>query len=300
VWEILGDMRLSWRHYSLADLIVLLLLVLLVGTVPARAQDHLLFCNNPERITLAGAYAEAKIEAGKSYTIFFHYKNYTGASGPLVLALHGTVGKPLKFTARQGFADPQRDPPNAGRQAMARYLSAPEQPFNGKKGFARFSYPLGNRQVASGILHLKSESDARLRIYFRHDKWTVPGAQVIAVDAPRREVEIALSKEVKKQYYRIGEPEEGMSRHLDGTYGMLYAFKIAAPEGRKVRVAFSPRGGKGGLVGSVNGAMSYTPIIPATHWRVFLETKVGKDGVILTTAPFGGVFYPVELMFQLM
>ena len=81
---------------------------------------------------------------------------------------------------------------------------------------------------------------------------------------------------------------------------MLYAFRIAAPEGRKVRVSFSPRGGKGGLVGSVNGNMQQSRIIPATHWRVFCEAKAGKNGVNLTTAPFGGVFYPVELMFQLM
>jgi hypothetical protein len=54
------------------------------------------------------------------------------------------------------------------------------------------------------------------------------------------------------------------------------------------------------MVGSVKGETHVSQIIPAAHWRVFLETKVGKDGVVLTTAPFGGVFYPVELMFQLM
>jgi hypothetical protein len=266
----------------------------------ARAQDRLLFCNTPERITMPGSYAESKLEAGKSYTVFYHYKNYTGSAGPFVIALHGDAGKPLKFTARQGMADPQRDPPSAGRQAMARYMSAPEKSYNGKKGFGRFDYKLGNRQVASGIITVTCESDARLRIYFRHDKWSAPGVHTVAVDAPRREVDIALSKEAKRQFYRIGEPEDGMSRHLDGTYGMLYAFKIAAPEGRKVRVCFSPRGGKGGMVGSVKGTTHVSQIIPATHWRVFLETKVGKDSVILTTAPFGGVFYPVELMFQLM
>jgi hypothetical protein len=293
-------MRLRRKLPGVHFLFGCLLFLLTFTGGAARAQDRLLFCNTPERITMPGSYADAKLEQGKTYTVFYHYKNYTGATGPFVIALHGDAGKPLKFTARQGMADPQRDPPNAGRQAMTRYLSAPEKSFNGKKGFGRFDYRLGNRQVASGIITLRCESDARLRIYFRHDKWSAPGVHTVAVDAPRREVEIALSKEVKRQFYRIGEPEEGMSRHLDGTYGMLYAFKIAAPEGRKVRVAFSPRGGKGGMVASVKGTTHSSRIIPATHWRVFLETRVGKDGLILTTAPFGGVFYPVELMFQLM
>jgi hypothetical protein len=267
---------------------------------PAAAQDHLLFCNNPEKMRMPGAYADAKLEPGQTYVVFYHFKNVTGTSGPFVIALHGADAKPLRFTARQGFADPQHDPPTAGRQAMARYLSAPERLMTGAKGNARFAYRLGDRQVASGVLTVRTESAARLRIYFRHDRWDVAGARVVAVEAPRREIEIALSSQAATQYFRIGEPEDGMSRHLDGTYGMLYAFRIAAPEGRKVRVSFSPRGGKGGLVGSVNGNMQQSRIIPATHWRVFCEAKAGKKGVNLTTAPFGGVFYPVELMFQLM
>jgi hypothetical protein len=267
---------------------------------PAASQDHLLFCNNPEKMRSAGAYADAKLEKGLTYTVFYHFKNVSGTSGPFVIALHGAEPKPLHFTARQGFADPQHDPPTAGRQAMARYLSAPERPMVGPKGNARFAYHLANRQVASGILTVQTETPARLRIYFRHDQWDVRGAHVVAIAAPRREIEIALSARVDKQYFRIGEPEESLSRRLDGTYGMLYAFRIAAPEGRKVRVSFSPRGGKGGLVGSVNGNMQQSRIIPATHWRVFCVAKAGKNGVNLTTAPFGGVFYPVELMFQLM
>lgn len=272
-----------------------------LAALPAAAQDHLLFCNTPERITLPGAYATYKLEPGEEYVIFFHYKNYTGGTGPFVLALHGDPGKPLKLTSRKGFADPQWDPPSAGRQAMARFLSAPEKSLVGKKGFARFDFKLGSKQVASGILRVRTDSPARLRVYFRHDKWDVKGSQVVAVTAPRREVEIALGKEAKKLYYRIGEPGDDMQhQHFDGTYGMLYAFRIAAPEGRKVRVSFSPRGGKGGLVGSINGKTMQSDIVPATHWRVFSETIVGKNGVILTTSPFGGVFYPVEIMFELM
>lgn len=92
-----------------------------------------------------------------------------------------------------------------------------------------------------------------------------------------------------------------MSRHLDGTYGMMYAFKVDAPAGRRVRVSFSPRGGKAGLVGSLNGALRQSSIIPATRWKVFCEAVVGKNGsMVLTTSPFGGVFYPVELVFQLL
>jgi hypothetical protein len=92
-----------------------------------------------------------------------------------------------------------------------------------------------------------------------------------------------------------------MSKHLDGTYGMLYAFKVDAPPGRKVRVSFSPRGGHAGLVGSVGGIMRQSRIVGAAGWAVFSEVKVGKSGLVsLTTAPFGGVFYPVELVFQLL
>jgi hypothetical protein len=90
-----------------------------------------------------------------------------------------------------------------------------------------------------------------------------------------------------------------MSRHLDGTYGVIYSFRVNAPVGSKVRVAFSPRGGKSGLVGTVDGAMHQSRIVGAAVWSSFSDTVVGKDGMVVTTLPFGGVFYPVELLFQL-
>jgi hypothetical protein len=266
---------------------------------PARA-DHLLFCNTPERITTAGAYADYKLEAGELYTVFFHYKNFTESSGPFVVALHGEAKRPLAFTLRQGFADPRRDPPSVGRQAMARYLSAPERQMVGKEGHARFSFNLVPRAVASGVMTVRCDTAARLRIYFRHNQWTVKGARVVAIDAPRQEVEIALTREVKQQYFRIGEPDELQTAHFDGTYGLMYAFRVDAPPGSKVRVAFSPRGGKGGMVGSVGGRLLQSDIIPATHWRVFYEGTVGPGGLLLTTSPFGGVFYPVELLFEML
>jgi hypothetical protein len=260
---------------------------------------RLLFCNEPERIKGAGAYADALLEAGVTYTVFYHYRNNTSATGDFVVALHGT-SVPLRFTARQGTGDPRRDPPLAGRQAMARFLSTSEAPLLGRKGTARFACKLATKQVASGILQVRCEQTVRLRIYFRHDRWLVKGARVVILDDPRREIAVALRPGARTQYFRIGEPEPGMSRHLDGTYGMLYAFKVDAPEGRRVRVAFSPRGGKGGMVGSVNGKLRQSGIVPATHWRVFCESVVGPNGLILTTAPFGGVFYPVELRFDLL
>lgn len=268
-------------------------------TGQAKAQDHLLFCNNPEKMRTTGVYADAMLNAGETYTIFYHFNNVSGMSGDFTVSLNGTVTKPLRFDARQGFADPQRDPPMAGRQAMARFLSGVDKSFVGKEGSGRFVYPIGNRHVVSGVLSVRCDQATRLRIFFRHAKWTVPGARVIAVDAPRREVEVALSESSERKSFRIGEPEVGMNRRLDGTYGMLYSFRIAAPAGRRVRVSFSPRGGKGGLVGSVNGDLRQSSIIPATRWKVFFERNIGKQGLNLTTSPFGGVFYPVELVFQL-
>ena len=280
------------------------LLALVCAALPAwageTATSHLLFCNRPEKMRIAGAYADARLQGGHTYTIFYHYKNVSSETGAFVVALHGSPQTPFKFMARQGFADPQHDPPLAGRQAMARFLSAPERDFNGKGG-ARFAYALPSRQVASGVLTVRCEGDARLRIYFKHDRWTVPHAEAIIVDAPRREIDVDLSPDNKRQTFRIGQPERGMNRRMDGTYGMLYAFRVAAPPGRRIRVSFSPRGGKGGLVGSMGGTMHQTGIVRATDWAVYGETTVGKSGgVTLTTAPFGGVFYPVELVFQLM
>jgi hypothetical protein len=285
-------------RYSVVTRFLAFAILLLMPRL-AFAQDYLLFCNNPEKIKMPGVHADAQLKAGKTYTIFYHYKNVTSSGGQLVIGLNGTAGKPLGFTARKGFADPQWDPPLAGRQAMARYLSAGEKHYVGKKGSGHFDFNLGRRQVASGLLTVRCDSDARLRIYFRHSKWSVPGASAIVVEAPRRDIAVELSKDSKRFSFRIGQPEAGMHRQLDGTYGMLYAFKVNAPTGTRVRVSFSPRGGKAGLVGSLNGALRQSNIVPATSWKVFCEAIVGKNGVTLTTAPFGGVFYPVEVVFQI-
>lgn len=260
---------------------------------------HLIFCNEPERIRMAGAYADAQLRGGHTYTVFFHFRNVTHDSGAFVLALHGSTGKPFRFVARQGFADPQNDPPLAGRQAMARFLSAPEKDYRGTGG-ARFAYRLGPRQVASGVVSFTCTDDARMRIYYKHDRWTVPHSGTIVLAAPHRERSVTLTAENGPQSFRIGTPESNLDRQLDGNYGILYAFHVQAPPGRRVRVSFSPRGGKGGLVGSLNGTLLQTGIVPATHWAVYCETVVGKRGVRLTTAPFGGVFYPVELSFRLL
>ena len=266
---------------------------------PAAAQDHLLFCNRPEKMRLPGAYADAALIANRTYTIFFHYKNVTNAAGPLVIALHGSRGEPITLDVRKGVADAQREPPLAGRQAMARFLSAPEKRFFGTGG-ARFAMTVKPRQIASGVLTVKADQDARLRIYFRHNKWTVPGARVVAVDAPRRDIQVSLGPDALKQYVRIGMPEEGMDARLDGTYGLLYAFRVDAPVGRKVRVLFSPRGGQAGLVGSIGGLIRQSRIVGTAGWEVFCVARVGAKGLVLTTAPFGGVFYPVELVFELL
>lgn len=253
----------------------------------------------PEKIRMGGAVADYRLQAGATYTIFYHYRNVSKDSGPFVIALHGSGSGPLRFMARQGLADPQHDPPLAGRQAMARFLQAGENSLTGKKGAARFAHTLKQGQVASGVLTVRCEKNARLRIYFKHDKWTVPGAGVVSVPDPRKEIAVALTPHAKSVYYRIGVPDAGCDRRMDGTYGMLYAFRVAAPAGRRVRVLFCPRGGKAGLVGSIGGKMTQSGIVGATRWAIFCETKVGKNGVVLTTAPFGGVFYPVELLFQL-
>lgn len=143
-------------------------------------------------------------------------------------------------------------------------------------------------------------SDARLRIYFRHDRYPVPGARVVAVFSPRRDYEVVLTAAVRDRYYRIGVPEPEMRKHMDGAYGLIYSFKVSAPAGSKVRVVFSPRGGQAGLVGTVNGILRQSPIVAAAVWSVFTEAVVGKNGLVLTTLPFGGVFYPVEVAFRLL
>jgi hypothetical protein len=65
-------------------------------------------------------------------------------------------------------------------------------------------------------------------------------------------------------------------------------------------VTFSPRGGQAGLVGTLNGTLVRTPILQATERGVVCEALSGPDGLTLTTSPFGGVFYPVEITFQLL
>jgi hypothetical protein len=105
---------------------------------------------------------------------------------------------------------------------------------------------------------------------------------------------------MQEQKFRIGLPEPDANQHYDGTYGVLYAFKIAAPEGSRVRVLFTPRGGKSGVVASVNGELLSSEIIEAGQTQFLCEMIVGKNGTMLITSPFGGVFYPVELVFQLL
>ena len=260
-------------------------------------RGHLIFCNEPERMRLAGAYADQKLQAGHTYTIFFHYHCVAEQGGDFVVALHGNAGQRFRFVGRQGFADPQRDPPMAGRQAMARYLSAPERDYRGVGG-ARFGYRLGPHETASGILTVCAESDARLRIYFKHDQYTVPHSSVLMLDTPHHEQEVDLTSGDGSQTFRIGNPETSHNTKLDGAYGILYAFHIQAPPGRKVRISFSPRGGKGGLVGSLDGKLLQTGICPATHWGVYCETATGKNGVRLTTAPVRRCLLPGRVGFS--
>lgn len=278
------------------------LAALLAGAAgPARAADQLLFCNQPERLKAHGAYADAPLKAGKTYRVFFHYRNNTGGTGPIVVALQGSAGKPLSVKVQKGIADPHRDPARAGRQAMVRFMQAPTRQYRGARGGVRFALKLKPLEVASGVLTVQVQAqDARLRIYYGHNRALVTGARVVAIDAPRRDYSVTLDPASKRQYFRIGRPEAGMSKHLDGTYGMVYSFKVQAPPGSKVRVAFSPRGGQAGIVGTIGGILHKSPIVGAAVWTHFTEAVVGKNGLILTTLPFGGVFYPVELAFQLM
>jgi hypothetical protein len=297
----------GWSHSALA-LLAILWLCLGLGAVPAyasavppslREADVLLFCNKPERLERAGAYADAKLTGGRTYRIFFHYRNASGRSGPLVIAFQGSVGKPLTLLAHKGIAEPQRDPPRAGQQAIERYLAAPSQRFAGRGG-VRFTLPLRSRDVASGILTVRADQDCRLRIYFHDNRRVVAGANVAMMTSPRREVKVHLSTKSGPQYYRIGVPEKGFDASFDGTYGLAYAFLVDAPAGSRVRVTFSPRGGQSGLVGSVNGTPRSSDIIGANALAVFADVIVGKGGLVLTTIPFGGVFYPVELAFHLL
>jgi hypothetical protein len=276
------------------------LAVSLVGARPARAADELLFCNSPERLRMGGSHADRLLKAGRTYRIFFHYRNDTKGIGPLVVSFQGINGKPVSVMARKGIADPHPDPPHAGRQAMARFLKAPERRYGGKEK-VRFPIPLKPWQVGSGVLRVQVKGhDTRLRIYFRHDRYTVPGAQVVAIPSPRRDYDVVLSAQSRDRYFRIGVPEPELRKLMDGAYGLIYSFKVSAPAGSKVRIAFSPRGGQAGLVGTVDGILRQSRIVGATVWSVFTEAVVGKNGMVLTTLPFGGVFYPVEVAFRLL
>ncbi len=266
----------------------------------AWAQDRLIYCNQPERVRTRGVLASAYLEPGKTYQVFYHYRNETGRSTEFVVALSGTSAGPLAFTARQGLADPTDDPPSAGEQAMARYFNRRDTPFVAQDGTARFAYRLGQRDVASGVLTLTAKTRAKLALYVGNNDALVPGAQTMLIDTPRCDVEIPLSKNNPRQTYRIGKPESGLDSRMDGSYGMIYAFKLDAPVGSRVRVSFSPRGGQSGLVGTLNGALVRTPILQATEHAVVCEAKIGPGGTMLVTSPFGGVFYPVELTFELM
>jgi hypothetical protein len=284
-------------------------LVLAVGTAaPARASavppslqeaDVLLFCNRPERLDRPGAYADAKLSGGRTYRVFFHYRNASSRTQPLVVAFQGSVGKPLTLLVHKGIAEPQRDPPLAGKRAIERYLNAPSQRLVGRGG-VRFALPLRPRDVASGILTVRANQDCRLRIYFRDNRRVVPGARVVTVATPRRDVTVRLTAKSGPQYYRIGVPDRALVGHLDGTYGLVYAFRVEAPAGSRVRVTFSPRGGKAGLVGSVNGALRSSDILGPEALAVFADVVIGKAGLVVMTVPFGGVFYPVEVAFHLL
>jgi hypothetical protein len=186
---------------------------------------------------------------------------------------------------------------------MARYLRAPEKPIAAVRGVARFTYKLSNRQVASGMMTIRPDKNLRLRIYYKHDKWDAPRMRTVILDSPRCEVEVPLRGDSARHSYRIGLPERDTNkvRLRDGSYGMIYAFKIAAPEGRKVRIGFMPRGGKAGLVAMLGGDLIQSEIYEAYERTTFCEATVGPKGELqFTTSPFGGVFYPVELTFQLL
>ena len=267
---------------------------------PASAQDRLLYCNQPERIRSSGSLATSVLEANVPYQIFYHYRNDSGRSDDFVLALNGPGGKPLQFTARRGLADPTSDPPIAGEQAMARFFSRGSTSFLAQDGTARFAFRLADSQVASGYLTVTTAVRTRLQLYFGNNKFPVPGARCVQVESPRTDVEIPLSAENPKQSYRIGVPEGERAGSVDGTYGTLYAFKIDAPPGRRVRASFSPRGGHAGLVGTLNGELLRTPIREAAESATVFEATAGKKGLLFLTVPYGGVFYPVELTFRLL
>lgn len=289
------------RSFCVKFLVFAAALFVMLTPRSAKAADKLLFCNQPERMKSGGAYAESSLKAGQTYRIFFHYRNDFGNTAPFVVAFQGMGKKRLALSVQKGIADPRTDPSEAGKQATARFMASPAKSYIANSGVVRFPLSLNRWEVASGVMTVRAGQDVRLRIYFRHNRSVVPGARVVTINAPRRDYVVTFAPGAgKKQYFRIGVPESGMSRHLDGTYGLVYSFRVHAPMGSKVRVAFSPRGGKSGMVGTVDGAMRQSRIVGAGVWSAFTEAVVGKDGMVVTTLPFGGVFYPVELVFQLL
>lgn len=269
-------------------------------SAPAEVEE-LIFCNQPERLTIRGAYADASLTGGKSYRIFFHYRNLSGKTAPLIVAFQGSAGKKLTMNVRKGIADPTNDPPNAGRQAAARYLRAANHVVTGGGG-VRFPLTLRPYEVASGVLTVRADQDVRLRIYFGDNKRVVMGARVVRVPAPRSEILIALTKGDGPRYYRIGAPEIPASAggDRDGAYGHVYVFRVTAPQGSRVRVTFSPRGGQSGLVATIGGTVIQSDILRAEALGVLAESVVGEGGLVIITLPFGGVFYPVEIAFHLL
>lgn|GEM_PF-1371790 len=268
---------------------------------PVLTVERLLFCNRPERLAEPGIYAEATLPADQWTRVFFHYRNTTTSTAPFVVAVLGSQGEPLSVEIRKGIAEPTSDPPTVGQQAMGRYLQAPTQTLRNTQGFVRFPLLLKSWAVASGVLTVRPiGQDVRLRIYFKNAGKTVSGMQVAEIKVPVREIEIELTEKDGQGFARIGIPAPELRKQIDGTYGFIYTIRVRAPEGKTVRVLFSPRGGQAGLVGVWNGKYQQSPIVPATTWAIFGEKVAGKEEMVLWTSPFGGVFYPVELAFRLM
>lgn len=231
------------RSGYLAVILLSLLCVFgLSAARPAHAAERLLFCNTPERLTMPGTAAETTLTKGKTYRIFFHYRSGMKTTEPLVLSFTGSKGRPFHVEMRSGVGDPNRDPTLVGRQAMARYLTAPRKRLTADRtGRVRVPITLQPRETASGVVSVVADHDVRLRIYLRHDRWTLPRAKVVAFDAPKRVMTVALTRAVRRQYRRIGLPEPGTKT----IYGLLYAIRVDAPQGSHVRIDFSPRGGAG-------------------------------------------------------
>jgi len=264
---------------------------------PAHAQDILLHCNHPERIRRPSILAESRLPAHRTATIFFHFRNQSGRSGPLRVEFVALDGTPLELVARKGIAVPRRDPPAVGREAMARLFRRPESVWRGGTGRVAWSQSVRAGAVASGVIVATPDRDARLRIVFANGTRPAKGMHVARVIAPTQSVEIPL-RIANTQTYRIGLAEAGSDWTRDGSYGNVYRFRIDAPAGERIRISFSPRGGKAGLVGTLGNRLIASGIVPPRSRRTVANAVVGEAGLVFQTAPFGGVFYPVELRFD--